>query len=107
MVNSLNETYCAACHAPICSGQLFHDLGHLADTTSAEALLRGDYTFPEECDQATEAILREIVLIFSKQQSPMNIRIEPNDFHWWRKVLSYPSVITKLSLIARLSRLYR
>ena len=84
MENSLDEGYRAACHAPISSGQLFQDLGHLADTASAEALLRGDYTFPEECDQATEAILREIALIFSKQQSPMNIHIEPNDFHWWR-----------------------
>ena len=84
MANSLNERYHAACHAPISSGQLFQDLGHLADTASAEALLRGDYTFPEECDQATEAILREIALIFSKQQSPINIRIEPHDFHWWR-----------------------
>ena len=83
VANSLDERYRAACHAPIRSGQLFHDLGHLADTACAEALLRGDYTFPEECDQATEAILQEIALVFSKQQSTMNIRIEPNDFHWW------------------------
>ena len=84
VANSLNKRYCVAFHAPISSGQLFHNLGHLADTASAEALLCGDYTFPEECDQATEAILREIALIFSKQQIPMNIRIEPSDFHWWR-----------------------
>ena len=57
MANSLDERYRAACHAPISSGQLFQDLGHLADTASAEALLRGDYTFLEECDQAAEAIL--------------------------------------------------
>ena len=60
------------------------NLGHLANTAYTESLLRGDYTFPEECDPATEAILQEIVPIFSQQQIPMDICIEPTNFHWWR-----------------------
>ena len=65
VATSLDERYRAACDAPISSRQLYHDLGHLAHTESVEALLRGQYTFPEKCEGATEPILREIVLIFS------------------------------------------
>ena len=55
-----------------------------ADTEFAEALLSGEYSFPKECEEATNANLQEITLIFSRQQSPIAIHIEPRDFHWWR-----------------------
>ena len=42
---------------PNSSKQLFYDLGHLVDTKFAQALLRGDYIFPEECEERTEAII--------------------------------------------------
>ena len=48
----LDERYRAACDAPISSGKLFRDLGHLTNTESAEALFRGEYKFPKECNEA-------------------------------------------------------
>ena len=84
VAKSLDERYHAAYDAPISSRQPFHNLGHLAHTISAEALLRGDYTWPEKCEEATEAILQEIVLRFSQQQSPIPSCIAPRNFHWWR-----------------------
>ena len=80
----IDERYRAGTDAPINSGQLHRDLGHLADTESAQALLRGDYAFPEESDEATVCIFREIALLYSKQRCPLNIKLEPSDFWWWR-----------------------
>ena len=66
VVNSLDERYRAAYDAPISSRQLFYNLvGHLVNTESVEALLCGEYIFPEEWEEAIEAILQEIALIFS------------------------------------------
>ena len=81
--NAVNHRYRGATDAPVNSGQFYQDLGTLADTESAEALLRGDYNFPEECDKATACIFRELAPLFAKQQCPMNVQLENSDFHWW------------------------
>merc|ERR1712115_772418 len=58
--HAIGHRYRGATDAPINSGQFLQDLGTLADTASAEALLRGDYTFPEDAHEATVCILKEL-----------------------------------------------
>ena len=82
--HAIGRRYCGATDAPINSGQFLQDLGTLADTASAEALLRGDYTFPEDAHEATVCILKELVPLILQQRSPMNIQLKNSDFHWWR-----------------------
>ena len=42
---------------PITQGQLLQDLGHLADTPAATAILQGTYKFPPGTDKATILVL--------------------------------------------------
>ena len=84
VTHHVDKRYTGATDAPISQGQLASDIGILANTESSQALLRGDYAYPEECDETTECILRELVPFFMGQPCPMNIRLEPSDFHWWR-----------------------
>ena len=84
VTEALDRRYHGASDAPINSGQLHQDLGYLADTESAQALLRGDYKFPEDSDEATLCTFRELVPLFNKQHCPMNIVLKNSDFRWWR-----------------------
>ena len=47
--------------ALIYRGQLGKDLGHLADTPAAKAILEGKYKFPPGTDKATIMILKAVV----------------------------------------------
>lgn len=80
---AIHGRYHGATDAPVNSGQLHQDLGNLADTESALALLRDKYNFPEDAEEATQCIFCELVPLYNKQQCPMNIRLENSDFHWW------------------------
>ena len=84
VANAVDHRYHGATDAPINSGQLLQDLGTIADTECAAALLRGDYNFPEECEEATKCIFHELVLLLTRQQSPMNVQLKNSDFLWWR-----------------------
>ncbi len=55
--------------APIAQGQLFQDLGHLADTSAAKAILRGEYEFPPGTDEATVLTLRAAAKIYAKNKA--------------------------------------
>ena len=81
---NIGSRYQGATDAPISQGQLKLDIGTLADTKAAQALLRGDYEYPEDCEEATECIFRELAPLFAGQRCPMDIRLETSDFHWWR-----------------------
>ena len=84
IANAVDHRFHGATDAPINSGQLLQDLGTIADTECAAALLRGDYNFPEECEEATKCIFHELVPLLTRQQSPMNVQLKNSDFLWWR-----------------------
>ena len=63
----IDKPYTGVIDAPISQGQLGSDIAILGDTKSSQALLRGDYAYPEDCDKATEYILCELVPFFMGQ----------------------------------------
>ena len=68
---AVHGRYHGATDAPINSGQLHQDLGNLADTESALALLRGEYNFPEDAEEATQCIFHELVPLYNPQDLPL------------------------------------
>ena len=84
--SAVYRQYHGANNAPINSGQPQQDFGTIADTACAEALLQGDYDFPEDIEEATECIMREFAPLLVNQScpTPMNIKLDNSDFHWWR-----------------------
>ena len=80
----LKPRFCTGKAAPIAQGQLFKDLGHLANTSAAKAILRGDYKFPPGTDEATVRILRAAAKIYSKNKDVIDLILRHEDFLYWR-----------------------
>ena len=80
---NIGSRYQGAIDAPNSQGQLKLDISTLADTEATQALLRGDYEYPEDCEEATECIFRELAPLFAGQRWRMDIRLEMSEFHWW------------------------
>ena len=59
----LQQRFSLGTRSPLSHGKLLADLGTLGDTQAAQALLRGEYSFPNDCDQATKDLLREVAAI--------------------------------------------
>ena len=70
--------------APIAQGQLLRDLGHLANTSAAKAILRGEYDFPPGTDEATILTLRAAAKIYAKNKEVIDIILRHEDFLYWR-----------------------
>ncbi len=49
--------------APICSGKLFDNFGHVANTPTSRAVLDGTYEPPENSDKATKELFDKIAAI--------------------------------------------
>ena len=76
--------YCTSRAAPIAQGQLFNDLGHLANTSAAKAILRGEYDFPPGTDEATVLTLRAAAKIYAKNKGVVDLILRHEDFIYWR-----------------------
>ena len=70
--------------APLAQGQLFSDLGHLANTSAAKAILRGEYEFPQGTDEATVLLLRAAAKIYAQNKGVVDIILRHKDFIFWR-----------------------
>ena len=55
----LQERFCLGRRAPMCSGQLFSDIGYIGDTTATRSILEGTYTFPPDTDEPTMFLWKE------------------------------------------------
>ena len=78
---NIGSQYQGVTNAPISQGQLKLDISTLADTEAAQALLRGDYEYPEDCDEATECIFCELAPLFAGQRRPIDICLETSEFN--------------------------
>jgi hypothetical protein len=57
------KQYTMAKEAPICSGKLFDNFGHVANRPASRAVLDGTYEPPENSDKATKELFDEIAAI--------------------------------------------
>ena len=76
----LNPRFCTARNAPISRGKLLRDLGHLADTSAAKAILEGTYKFPPGTDPATVEILKAAAEIYRRNKGVVDILLTHEDF---------------------------
>ena len=71
--------------APACNGQLRGMFGYNATTATAQQILEGSYTYPEDFDQATKEICEECAWIrLLVPKDSMNLEILRHDWkkHW-------------------------
>ena len=110
----LKPRFQTACDAPISRGQLRRDLGHLADTPAAKAILEGKYVFPPGTDEATIMILQAAAEVYSNNKNVIRLILRHKDFLYWRtareRTESSPSTLhfghsMAQSFSARLTRL--
>ena len=57
------KRYFLAESAPICKGQLKGDFGYLVTSHSEKKVLDGTYAFPDNMDEATKEICKEVARI--------------------------------------------
>ena len=53
----LGDRFQTARDSPITKGQIFQDLGHLANTDAADEILYGRYRYPADMKEGTELLL--------------------------------------------------
>ena len=76
----LDERFHTACDCPLTEGKLFEDLGHLANTPAATAILERQYEFPENVDRATKLLLEKAADIYAKNKGRVSTIVENKDF---------------------------
>jgi hypothetical protein len=77
-----------AVEAPICNGKLFEELGYIANTPAARAILDRTYIAPEGSDQATLDLFVEVANIrWQVPQDSVSICITPQQWkRYWKAV---------------------
>jgi len=71
----LTELFTQAHSAPINSGQLFDNVGILADTPAAGQILRDEYEYPTDVDPATKSLLQEAP---KSSRQPLKMVFQPS-----------------------------
>jgi hypothetical protein len=80
----LTDRFKLARDAPICSGQLFDDIGYLGDTQCTKAILEGTYAYPPEMDWDTRLLCEESHRIFSlKSTEEISNYVSSDDFQYF------------------------
>ena len=64
----------------ITRGQIFQDLGHLANTDTADDILHGRYKCPPDMDKGTNLLLREVARLYAKNKGVDNYVLKDEDF---------------------------
>lgn len=72
--------------APMCTKQLFDDIGFLGDTLAAQSILEGTYVFPPDTNRHTRLLLEEPAKIFTTMMvNKIYKMVTLEDFqYWWR-----------------------
>ena len=82
--NNISERFCLAFTAPLCSEALFHEIGFLGDTETVQQIVGGTYVFPAGTDAATELLLEEAAITYSKlSQEEVEIYVTADDFQYY------------------------
>ena len=68
----LGDRFQTARHSQITKGQIFQDLGHLANTDAAEDILHGQYRYPEDTEEGTKLLLQEARRLYAKNKGLSN-----------------------------------
>ncbi len=79
------KQYTMVKEAPICSGKLFDDFGHLANTPASRTVLDGTYESSENSDMATKELFDEIAAIrriIHRDSAPIVITSEQGKRYW-------------------------
>ena len=80
----LKDRFKLARDAPICSGQLFDDVGYLGDTKATRDILMGSYVFPPDTDPYTKLLCEEAHKIFiSRSAAEIATRVSTDDFQYF------------------------
>ena len=83
---------------PDYQGTDFQDLGHLANTDTADDILRGGYRYPADMEKGTESLLQEATRLYAKNKGIINYILKNDNFSsFWNtllKVLPLTQVLT-------------
>jgi hypothetical protein len=84
----LQERFCLGRRAPMCSGQLFSDIGYIGDTAATQSILEGTYSFPPDTDEPTMFLLREASKIYNKMSTvELSSFVSTEDFQYsWKHI---------------------
>jgi hypothetical protein len=90
-----DKQYTLAKEAPICSGNLFDNFGHVANTPASRAVLDGTYQPPSNSDTATKELFDKIAAIrWVIPKDPASTVITPEQ---WKKYWAIVNKETSLS----------
>ena len=84
---NLSERFCLAFTAPSCSGALFDDIGFLGDMEAVQQILEDTHVFPAGTDPATELLLEETSITYSKlsqEEVVTYITADDHQYYWQR-----------------------
>ena len=76
----LGDRFQTARDSPITKGQIFQDLGHLANTDAADDILRGRYRYPADMEEGTELLLQEATRLYAKNKGIVNYILKDDNF---------------------------
>ena len=76
----LGNRFQTARDSPITKGQIFQDLGHLANTDAADEILHGRYRYPADMEEGTELVFREATRLYAKNKGIVNYILKDDKF---------------------------
>ena len=82
---NLSSRFRLAFSAPAYKGTLFDDIGFLGDTAAAQAILEGNYVFPDDCNPATRLLFEEAAHTYasmSKDDVAAYVTVDNFQYYW-------------------------
>ena len=72
--------------SPITKGQIFQDLGHLANTDAADNILHGRYRYPKDTEEGTKLLLQEATRLYTKNKEIVKYILKDDEFSsFWNR----------------------